>query len=88
MLGKEAVSKIMKFRGFSAATLAEKIGYNTPSGVTERLRAKQDIRADTLAKLLSAMDCEIIVRSKIGKKETWIIDGVQEKKPKGENDSE
>ena len=86
MLGKEAVSKIMKYRGLSAAALADKVGYNTPSGVTERLRAKQDMRVDTLAKLLSAMDCEIIVRSKIGKNETWIIDGLNENKTEKCND--
>lgn len=86
MLGKEVIAHVMKERGFSAAVLAEKLGYATPSGVTERLRGKQDIRTDNLAKFLEAMDCELIVRSKIGKKETWAIDGKATSKKTEEGD--
>lgn len=80
MLGKEAVLKVMKLRGMSSPVLAEKLHYETASGVTERLRGKQDMRVDTLAKFLEALDCEIIIKSKVGNKETWIINGQPEPK--------
>ena len=73
MNGKQIVSEIMKKRGFTNAALAEKLKYPTASGVSERLRGKQDMRVDTLAKFLEAMDCEVIVRSKLTDKLEWTI---------------
>ena len=74
MNGKEIVAEVMKKRGFTNAALAKKLNYPTPSGVSERLRGKQDMRVDTLAKFLDAMDCEVIIRSRIGDKETWTVE--------------
>lgn len=74
MNGKQIVSEIMKKRGFTNAALAEKLKYPTASGVSERLRGKQDMRVDTLAKFLEAMDCEVIVRSKLSDKSEWKIE--------------
>ena len=74
MTAKEIVSEIMKKRGFTFAALAKKLNYPTASGVSERLRGKQDMRADTLVKFLEAMDCELVIRSKVGNKETWVVD--------------
>lgn len=76
MNGKEVLKAVMASRGYSMEVLADKLGYSHASGVSERLRNKQDVRVDTLAKFLEAMDCEIIVRSKIGDKEKWVVDGV------------
>lgn len=78
MNGQDVLKAVMKLRGMSSEVLANKLGYAHASGVSERLRNKQDVRADTLAKFLEAMDCEIIVRSKIGDKEKWVIDGSAE----------
>lgn len=78
MNGQDVLKAVMRLRGMSSEVLANKLGYAHASGVSERLRNKQDVRADTLAKFLEAMDCEIIVRSKIGDKEKWIIDGSSE----------
>lgn len=80
MTGKEVVEKVMKLRGMSSPVLADKLGYSHPSGVTERLRGSQDMRADTLAKFLEAMDCEIIIRSKLDDRTKWVINGEREKK--------
>lgn len=74
MNGKEIVSEVMKMRGFTNAALAKKLNYPTPSGVSERLRGKQDMRVDTLAKFLDAMDCDVIIRSRIGNKESWKVE--------------
>ena len=78
MNGKNVVRQVMKLRGISGRVLAEKLGYAAGSGVTERLRNEQDMRTDTLAKFLEAMDCEIIVRSKLGDKKQWVINGKDE----------
>lgn len=78
MNAKQIVSEVMKKRGFTNSALAEKLNYPTPSGVSERLRGKQDMRVDTLVKFLEAMDCEVIVKSKLSDKEQWVIDLKQE----------
>lgn len=80
MLGKEVVEYAMKLRGMSSPVLAKKLGYATTSGVTERLYGKQDMRCDTLAKFLEALDCEIIIKSKLSDKTVWKVDGHSEEK--------
>ena len=78
MNGKDVVRQVMKLRGMSATVLSKKLGYATPSGVTERLRGSQDMRADTLAAFLKEMDCEIIVKSKLDDRKKWVINGESE----------
>lgn len=80
MNGKDVVKTVMELRGISGTLLAKKLGYATQSGVSERLRGLQDMRADTLAKFLEALDCEIIVRSKLDDKKKWVINGEAERK--------
>ena len=75
MNGIEIVNEIMKQKGVTRAALAERLGYAHPSGVSERLRGLQDMRADTLAKFLEALDCELIVRSKRNDGTEWTITG-------------
>ena len=84
MTGKDVVEKVMKLRGMSSPVLAKKLGYAHPSGVTERMRGLQDMRADTLAKFLEAMDCEIVVRSKLDDHTKWVVNGESEKKDDAE----
>ena len=74
MNAKQIVSEIMKKRGFTNSALAEKLNYPTVSGVSERLRGKQDMRVDTLAKFLEAMDCEVVIRSKLSDKLEWKVE--------------
>lgn len=78
MLGKEVVEKALKLRGMSMVVLAKKLGYATTSGVSERLYGKLDMRADTLAKFLDALDCEIIVKSRLNDRTVWPVDGKPE----------
>lgn len=78
MNAKQIVSEIMKKRGFTNTALAAKLNYPTASGVSERLRGKQDMRVDTLAKFVGAMDCEVVIRSKLSDKSEWVIDLKQE----------
>lgn len=78
MNAKQIVSEVMKKRGFTNKALSEKLKYPTPSGVSERLRGKQDMRVDTLVKFLEAMDCEVIIKSKLSDRTEWIIEVGQE----------
>lgn len=71
---KKLLEEIMAVRGHNRSSLAEKLGYATPSGVTERLRGKQAMRIDTFVKMLEALDCELVVRSALPKdKQEWKI---------------
>lgn len=74
MNSKQIVSEIMKKRGFTNTALAEKLKYPTVSGVSERLRGKQDMRVDTLVKFLEAMDFEVVIRSKLSDKMEYIVE--------------
>ena len=87
MNGKNAVKQVMKQEGESAYTLGKKLGYSTRSGVTERVRGKQDMRVDTFAKFMKAMGYEIVVR-KIGSTEEIQIDGNETTESEGEEDNE
>ncbi|MEA5051418.1 MAG: hypothetical protein VB021_08135 [Oscillospiraceae bacterium] len=73
MKSKQIVSEIMKMRGFTNTALAEKLKYPAASGVSERLRGKQDMRVDTLVKFLEAMDCELVIRSTLKDKSEWEV---------------
>lgn len=67
------VKELMSIKGVSGAVLADKLGYNTPSAVTNRLQSKT-MTVEKLVELLSAMDCELVIRNKVGGKETYVVD--------------
>ena len=77
MNGKDAVRMAMKDTGMTSPMLAKQLGYNTPSGVTERLRGSQDMRVDTFAKFLNAMGYEIVVK-KVGETDGVVLTGEAE----------
>ena len=71
-----AVKALMKTKGFSGKTLAEKIKGDknaTASYVTNRLQSKT-MTVEKLLELLDAMDCELIIKNKVGDKEVFVID--------------
>lgn len=69
----QAVKTLMKAKGVSGAVLAEKLGYKTASAVTNRLQSKT-MTVEVLINLLEAMDCELIIKNKVGDKETFVLD--------------
>ena len=69
----EIVKEIMKTKKASGAVLAKKMGFNTASAVTNRLQSKT-MTVEVLIKLLSALDCELVVRHKMGDKESFVVD--------------
>ena len=73
MNSKQAVAQIMKDRGYNNTTLSTKLGYAHPSGISERLRGKQDMRVDVLVKLLEVLDCQLVIKSSLDDKKEWLI---------------
>lgn len=70
---RETIKEIMKLRGFTYKTLAEKCGYTSHSGVSTKLSRPNGMRVDILKKFLEAMDCELVIRSKLADKSEWKI---------------
>lgn len=69
----EIVKALMKAKKMSGKTLAEKMGYNTASGVTNRLQSKT-MTVEKLVEMLDAMDCELIIKNKVGDKESYKVE--------------
>ena len=69
----EIVKALMKAKGVSGAVLAEKLGYKTPSAVTNRLQSKT-MTVEVLVNLLAAMDCELVIKNKVGGKESFVVE--------------
>lgn len=88
MTGKDVVRAAMKLRAIGSPTMAKKMGYASAAGIQQRLHGVQDMRVDTLVAMLEALDCEVIVRSKLGDRTKWIIDGKAAEKAKGDGADE
>ena len=69
----EIVKAMMKTKKASGAVVAEKLGYKTASAVTNRLQSKT-MTVEKLIELLGALDCELVIRHKMGDKETFVVD--------------
>ena len=57
------IRKMMKLKGYTLKIIAEKCGCKYRSNISEMLRSK-NMRVDNLIRILSAMDCELVIRSK------------------------
>lgn len=73
MKSTTVVAELMKDKGISMARMAEKMGYKTPSCISDRIYNKHDMRADILAKFLDELDCELVIRSKLKDHREWIV---------------
>lgn len=73
MKPNEIVKDIMKLRGFSNASLASKLGKSTASAVSNPLSRENGMRIDTFLEMIEAMDCEVIVKSRLKDKIEWKI---------------
>ena len=74
---KEIVRDIMKTLDINQTELAERTGYKAASGISEILNRK-GMRVDILLKLVNAMGCEVVIRSKDCE---WVIGGTKTEKP-------
>lgn len=74
MNSKEIVLELMKQQDLSYQRLSEKLGFKYASNVSERLRnGSKEMNVATLVKMLSALDCELVVRSTKKTKAEWIV---------------
>lgn len=73
MKPNEIIKDIMKMRGFSNQSLATKLGKSTASAVSTKLSREKGMRIDTLVEMVEAMDCEVIVKSKLADRKQWKI---------------
>ena len=74
----EIVRTLLKSKKVSHAVLAQKLGFATPTGVSNRLQGRS-MTVEGLVKMLDALDCELIIRNKIGEKETWVVENENRK---------
>lgn len=70
---KRILIERMKDRGYTYQSLASKMGYATASGASERVRRDNHVTVANLLKILEAMDCDLVVRSKTSDKKEWTI---------------
>ena len=79
MNSKDTIKEIIKLRGSSYGALAKKLGYISrhgevlSTGVRNRLFGAQEMRVDTLVKLLDALDCKLIIASNTTDNLSWVI---------------
>lgn len=75
MLAKQIVKEIMNIRGFTQDRLSKELDYPTVTGVANRLNGKttKDMNVSTLVKFVSAMNCEVVIRSTLRDKQEWVI---------------
>lgn len=74
MKPNEIIKEIMELRGFSNQSLATKLGKSTASAVSTKLSRKKGMRMDIFLEMIEAMDCEVIVKSKLADKTQWKIE--------------
>ena len=83
MKAKDIVKELMKMRGHTNQSLADKLNYPHASGISQRLRGEGDMSVSTLLKFLEAMDCELVIKSTLSDKSVWVVDsGEEPSKPK------
>lgn len=76
MKPNEIVKEIMRLRGYSNQSLASKLGKSTASAISNPLSREKGMRVDTLLEMVSAMDCEIVVRSLLKDKTEWVVSSI------------
>lgn len=74
MKPNEIIKEIMELRGFSNQSLATKLGKSTASAVSTKLSREKGMRVDIFLEMIEAMDCEVIVKSKLADKTQWKIE--------------
>jgi len=65
---KAILKELMKAKGFTQAQVAEKAGLKRQSNISEMFRSKS-MRVDNLVTILSALGCELVIRSDTGGQE-------------------
>ncbi|MCR5099991.1 MAG: DUF4298 domain-containing protein [Butyrivibrio sp.] len=59
----DVIKEVMQYKGYTQASLAQKLGYSHASGVSTKLQRANGLRVDTLIKFLDAMDCQLVIKA-------------------------
>lgn len=88
------IRDVMNLKGYSNGLLAKKMGYKTPSGVSERIRSSR-ISLEVFCEMMEAMGCEVIVRDTArttvngkGIIKEWKVDTKEMIAPDGDNNEQ
>lgn len=68
----EIVKALLAEKKMSHAVLAEKMGMKTPTGVSNRFQGRS-MTVEVLVEMLNSMDCELVIRNKVGGKESYVV---------------
>lgn len=71
----QIVKMLMKEKGKSSRYIAEELyGEGTlPSKVSNRLQSKT-MNVETLIRMLDVLECELVIRDKVGAKKSYVVD--------------
>lgn len=70
----EILKELMRLRGFTNITLAGKLGRSTPSSISNAIYRQHGMRIDTLVELAGALDCDVVIRSKLRDATEWVVE--------------
>ena len=74
MKAGKTVREIMNVKGYTYKAIADKLNRSTTSAISNPVFRENGMRVESLLEILNAMDCELVVRSKLKDKKEWTID--------------
>lgn len=69
----DIVKALMKEKGKSSAYIAEELGFKHASAISNRLQSKT-MTVEVLLNILSVLDCELIIKDKVGSKGAYTVE--------------
>lgn len=70
----DIIAEALKESNMTKSALASKMGYARPSSITDALACKRGIRIDSFVKMLDAMDYDVVVKYRHGKRPERKVD--------------
>lgn len=81
MREQDVIKKALRTLKITQTKLAERLGYASQAGVAQIVgRDRKSITVQLLAKVVDAMGCELVIRSKSDPSLEWIITAEEESK--------
>ena len=74
MKAGKIVRKLMGMRGYTYQALADKLGRKGASAISNIVFRENGMRVSSLLEMLNAMDCELVIHSKLKDKNEWVVE--------------